>query len=900
MDHRDFIQGEIPPPPSRSRTFAVFSGVSTAADPISNPSVANACQVLDQLADLGRALPFIAPAFILLKVIIEIENNVRDVDLKCQDLVDRITFMLGHLPMLQNITITEATRQVIDRMNAVLKDAAALIKAYRKQGRVARRLSFGNKEKFTICAKDVNQCINDLMLSLQIHQSIQIDAIVNRAVPIDPEDEAAQQFVATHGGLDVVKESRELVTQFADTLHDRVDDQTMEQLSANLSEVIYENQANLEKTINETVSTAVVDSLKGLAAQLNEAEKEQKFICVQCNQEYRDSANGPASCSFHPTDPWGRSYACCGSQEPCQFRSHRPKHHCEYPYNKFFSRAWGIINYTDTSEELASVEDTNLETNNKEKAFVSQLLRWSSRGERVEEPTLLIRVGSISWKEKYYFNTFTATELEALSAVVNITHQCTIFRTSPSNKEFAMAEWLLSRDGIINAVRLTAKVSTSALPYIAVCPINIRSCTRASDVVMLSEGGFRSCNPVGDYQIPETVRVSATLPDKPARRVRTNFKTVAPHSFPIVLKATSDPPLKANPDYARNDLDYFEGIISIVNKAPVNGGEPLTIESLTAEFRLVGDKHYQPVSTIKAADCVFPLTIDPRQSFPVRFIAEVPRSEEETKMDIRWWNRAYVAKDRPLRLKLTVTDLEGEEASLVFEYIFAPYSQEKPKPANEELAFFHFDDVDRCSRAYIRVAPTDKSDMVLVLDGNEISVTRLQQIVWQAMKTGETEVDLELGNERAGGDWEWKSWALVDLNCRRVYAIKVLLTQGNNVAEKKYACLGYVACPSYGDVLKLSKPVRHAKEKVQMPSLPPLPDMDWPVDDDVDEYTPPPPPPAAVLTNVGAGGTGTGAVLPSDMSARLTSIDNNLARIATTLEKLVELFGANGLNGHAQ
>ncbi|KAF4601724.1 hypothetical protein EYR40_004923 [Pleurotus pulmonarius] len=887
-----------PGPPPRSRTLTILSGVNTVVDPMfSNPSLQTALSILDQLADLGRTLPFVAPAFILLKIIVEVENNARDVDLKCTDLLDRINFMLGHLPQLQKVTVTEATRQVIDRMNGVLKQAAALIETYRSQGRVSRRLALGNKEKFLLCAQNINTCINDLMISLQIHQTTQLDAIVNRAIPSDPEDDAAQKFIASHGGVNVVKESRELVKQFADTLEQGVDDQTMEQLNMNLSDTIHDNQVELEKKINATVSEAILDGLKDIAAQMKETDKEQKFVCVQCNEEYRASANGPASCSFHRADPWNRNYPCCGSQHPCTFKSHRANHHCEYAYNNFFKRAWGIINYTDTCDNFAQVEDTNLETNEKQKAYVGQLLRWASRGERVQDPTLLIRVGSISWKEKYFFHTFTAKELLSLSEVINITHQCTIFRTSSSEKEYAMAEWLLSRDGVINAVRLTAKVETSDLPFVSVCPIDINTCTKSSEIVVLSEGGLRSYTPRGEYRIPPTVRVSATLTEKPLRVPRT-FKTVTSPSLPVVLKVTSDPPLTANAEYARNDIDYFEGIVSIVNKSPVNGGEPVTLESITATFRLVGDEEYAPVASIKVINEMFPLTVDPRQARPIRFLVEVPRPEADKKMDIRWWNRAYIARSRPLRLKLTVADLEGEEASVVCEYVFTPYSLDKPKPESEEIAFFHFDDDDRCNRPYIRVSPSTRKDTLLEIDGNEVTTTKLQQIVWSALKSGDSEIELGMGNERAGGDWEWKAWALVDINCRRVYALKVLLNQGPNVSVKKYACLGYVPCPPYGGVLRNTRQIRHATEKVLMPALSPIQDVNYPTDDALDDYVPPP---AATPAPTSGGSAGASAALPADVSARLTSIDSNLSRIAFSLEKLVEMLSATqGVNGQTR
>ena len=50
-----------------------------------NATLSGAVQVLGVISELGKALPFVAPAFILLKVIIDVETRAQEVDLKCND-----------------------------------------------------------------------------------------------------------------------------------------------------------------------------------------------------------------------------------------------------------------------------------------------------------------------------------------------------------------------------------------------------------------------------------------------------------------------------------------------------------------------------------------------------------------------------------------------------------------------------------------------------------------------------------------------------------------------------------------------------------------------------------------------------------------------------------------------
>lgn len=253
-----------------------------------NPIVQSAIQVLDQLADLGKTLPYVAPAFIFLKFIVGVEIKARDADAKCNDLVERITFMLGHLSVLSRIEVTEPTMRVVEQMNDTLKVAASLIQAYRKQGAVARRINVGNKDKFVSCADAIAKCTSDLMLSLQIQQTGKLD-ILTRGVPLDAKDRVAENFLARHGGADAVKADQNLLAQFAQQLRLKVDEDSMQQLNSNITSLMQQNQAELERIIGGNVNSAVVDGIKGLAAQMNEAEKEQVFKCVQCEKDFRAS-----------------------------------------------------------------------------------------------------------------------------------------------------------------------------------------------------------------------------------------------------------------------------------------------------------------------------------------------------------------------------------------------------------------------------------------------------------------------------------------------------------------------------------------------------------------------------------------------------------------------------------
>ncbi|KAF5364595.1 hypothetical protein D9758_005586 [Tetrapyrgos nigripes] len=881
-----------------SGSASIFNGVAGASaavhipptaspGPGDNSYIQSASQVLNHLSGVSHLLPFVIPAVIILKVIIGIEERARDVDVKCADLVQRISFMVSHLPMLQNVEITDATSQVLGHMNDVLKRCTALIEAYRKQSTVARRLNLKNKDRFAHCAKSLGDCTNDLMVSLQIHQTTKLD-ILSRSIPTDQEDKAAEAFVASHGGVQAVTSNEELVKQFASQAHLKLEEGFMEQLNENITEVMGKNQEELERKLNASVATSIVDGLKGLAAQMNEAEKEQTFKCVQCDKDYKESTNGEKSCSFHRADydSWSRNHPCCDTKNPCQFGSHRAKHHCDYPYGPFFPYAWKIINYCDTVDTWAEVQDTNLETGEEPLACVGQLLRWQTRGGQPDEPTMLIRVGRIWYKGKYFFQTYTAKDLEILSKVVHITHQRVICRTSFSEEEYAMAEWVVSPRGTITGVKVTTKVATSSKPYVKECPLNISNCSQSGEVITLSEGGLRSYIPDSPYILPETQRVSPELCTEVLRPLRTDFKTRTAPNLPVIIKPVSEPPLAANPQFASTEKDYFTGSISVFNKHASGSNNPISIASVKAFYRLVGDETYRPVGSFEFVEAApLPVTIEPRQTWTMKFGVYVPRSEEDVKLGIKWWDRGFIARNRPLRLKLVVTDIEDEEASLVLEYICNHFKPEKA--GNDDLAFFYIDDPKAWQRNYVHVEKLDDGGVKI---HDQFDVKGLQKIVYRALKSGESEVDLEVGQVKDAGEpseWEWKAWALVDLSCQRVYAFKVLITRGI-VGKKGFACLGYVACPEYGEVINEKRPTSYAEEKVSFPDLDPLVEESTSWDDTVDDKieAPPSAAPTATLAPTAAGQL----AIPEELTQRLVSIDTSLSRLATAIEQLVEIM----------
>ncbi|KAF8999268.1 hypothetical protein BDQ17DRAFT_756056 [Cyathus striatus] len=890
MSHHALEEVVLPPThPARSNSH-ILSGMGMVVDPVvGNPAIQNAMQILDQLSDIGRAMPFVAPAFMLLKIIIDVERKAQDVDTKCNDLLERITFMLGHIPILKRIEVNVATQQVILRMNDALKGAAALITAYRKQGFVARRLNLGNREKFITCAESLNTCCKDLMISLQIHQTDKI-SILTRAIPADGYDEEARTFVSSHGGVDGVTHNRELVEEFARQQHLTIDDTVMEQLNAGLNETIERNQKRLEEVLSSNVDAAIVYGLKGLAAEMNAQEAEQRFTCVQCNKEFRYSTNGPKACSFHRAEHYSGSYSCCGTANPCEFRSHRERHHSDYPYGNFFEYSRNILRYTDTVDWWSSIEDTNLETDAIQKCSIGKLLRWKSKALLLDKPTIIISVGNVWYRDPYFFDTYTVRELQSVAAALSLTGDVLIYRTPHSDSGYAMAEWILSNSGDITGVRLTVKTATSEFPWIRECRFECSASPLKADVRTISEGGYPAYKPSSPYILPPTVRIGPELSEEPLRPVRTDFKSRSSSRFPILLKCSSNPPLSTNKRGISSEADFFSGEISAFNNQPISSQNIVTIASVSASFRLIGDENYSPVHSCEIEQPQLPISIEPSQFSRLKFFIAVLRSKEDAALDIRIGYNAFMARYRPLRIKIVVESIEGEKCSLIMEYVYQPYQLTKRKV--DDMAFFYFDNPIIVHRAIITVHEIGlnggSSGRGFKFNHIFISEITLTKLVYKALKTGDTEVDLIIGQESNNKDIQWDAYALVDLSCRRVYAFKVILYDGKKMDKKRFGCIGYVLCPEYGQVIDTPRNIRYATENAKLPELEPYTVPSFALDDTFDDVGSEGQSPVAAAPN-----TGIQFGISDELNRRLSSIDNSLSRIATTLELIAEKLGSS-------
>ncbi|KAF9570256.1 hypothetical protein EC968_002027 [Mortierella alpina] len=794
-----------------------------------NAVLSNLIQITGKLANVGKTIPFLGPAFVVLKIIIDIEQQARDVDEKCQDLLERISFMLSHMLVLEGVEEKiEPLMQVLQKVQDTLKEAAALIEAYRKQGKIVRRLKMSNKENFENVVARVTSCSTDLMLSLQIQQTGDL-SLLKRSVPRDLE---AEQFVRDRGGEDVVNSNPVLVEEFAKRMHLAMSDQVMEQMTSNMQEILQDNQQHIETLIRQSSTTTVADMAEAFAIQAREHEAARRVICVQCDKEYLVDANGPEACAFHSACGSTHGNRCCGQTSPCKNGYHQPEHHSRYPYANFFPWAHNILDYSDTVEYWLKQEEHDLETDNGTQIVrVGRMLRWRTWEEPITKPTLVVNVGHVSEDLSYFLKTFTVEELEEQRKAVVSTGDRVIFKNARDDETaaFSMAEWILDEDSQqLKGIKFTIKVASSEEATVGSVPFNPKTLEMLKDepVEYFSRVQLDIFAPDKPYEFPKTIQLGPTLRVEQLREPR-SFNSKASTSMPLTLLTANKLAANNHPQKSNKLQDRFTGLWRGLNTSTLASPKQVILLSAKAEYRLVGDSEYKPVQSFEFRnDVKFPLVIEPSKAIDIPFEILIEKPERVLKrIMVSAWNFAHVCIRRPLRIRVTFSGLNGETCTHVQEYVQPRCYWGSSPPKEEDVGFFFVDDLDLGTRYSVTItsnpSPSRKHNHVVSFRGTDVasklSAVDLHRIVYRAERAGVTEVDLKLGYRNAA--ISWTVWALIDLSCRRVYGFKVMLELGSMFAEKLSATVGYAPCPLYGGDGLENRPIQYTVESIIMPKV---------------------------------------------------------------------------------
>ncbi|PPQ76312.1 hypothetical protein CVT26_009036 [Gymnopilus dilepis] len=499
------LSQEISPP--ATRTITSTNVTSRVVDSLVNtrPShrqcVTRSEPALWDTLKIGRAFPIILPAFVLLRIIVDLVKKAQDVDAKCNDLVERITFMLRHLAALQNIKFLPATQRVIDCVNHVSKDTAASIADDRKQGRLARRLSLTNSNKFAACARSINNRCSDLLMNFRIHQTVQV-TILTGAIPVDEEDMATREFVQPHVGcVQVLVQDLERVGQSTRQQHSAVDKLGVIQLRTNMAD--QQIRARLESILHVNNQLSPNGGPKNHALEFS---AEQKFVCVQ--YEHTNHTNGPQACSFHSATfnvKW-KHFPCRSTDVPCQHENHRSQYHCDYPYSAF-----SLLKLKPRVHDNVMAWVLTKETN----------------------------VEKSSSHHNYYVGSGGALKSRR-------THCSSLLAPFTRNRPIILRHHF-ARSARAFGVHADLKSSSFDL----------------GDALTLSKGGLPCYKPASPYELHGMVCVGPIISDIQMHRPCTNFRSEATQGLQVIPKAIPDPPVWDNMTLTDWHRDYFNGKVAI-------------------------------------------------------------------------------------------------------------------------------------------------------------------------------------------------------------------------------------------------------------------------------------------------------------------------------------------------
>ncbi|KAJ3312590.1 hypothetical protein HDV04_002907 [Boothiomyces sp. JEL0838] len=573
--------------------------------------------------------------------------------------------------------------------------------------------------------------------------------------------------------------------------------------------------------------------------------------CVQCDSTFKPEENIPGACSFHKTcyTNYG-SYMCCGKDTPCELNRHRTEHHMDYVYGAFIDRANSVTQYSNTTNEWETLEQSY--EDNTEKVFVGELLRWTTNSVLITEPLIVLQVGILRLSGGNYFNTFSGKDLVKLAAgkqpgeVIQIAY-------SGNNERYSKAEWVVGSEGKINQIKISIQVDPVEGSYSRLIEFNPDTLQIISKKVL--SDGLVIYKSKQVYVLPPLKKVGSDI-FVPKYKAKQDFRTQGDFAGQVLLSVLE---CKANPQHAHTDCDLFVGEVSCFNHS--ESGNTAVIAIIKAEYRLIGDE-YQSCEIETDLKC--PFAVENFKSQKLRFTIKVPRTEADAKLQIKWWDRALVARDRPLRVKITFQNHKGQNSSIIYEYVLNHFKYETKN--DEDLAFIYLDDPFTCTRVYVR-AKVD-SDSTLILENTGLTFTKadLNKLVLRAKKEGVSQINLECNSKR--DETDILVWALVDMNCNKVYAFKVQL------ASKIGAALGYVPVPSYSNTEAIMD-ISYASETDSFPNIRPPEVVHYAQEDNLDLNTEPP---------------SISEVKPASKDVQLSSLNDRIDRLTVAVEKIASLM----------
>jgi len=327
---------------------------------------------------------------------------------------------------------------------------------------------------------------------------------------------------------------------------------------------------------------------------------------------------------------------------------------------------------------------------------------------------------------------------------------------------------------------------------------------------------------------------------------------------------------------SRQDADIFDVELSVINLKETT----LSILDVKAEWKLKGDSDWQNVESF---ECMYGSSFACESLQPTKvYLKIIVKDQDKENRGISMFDKSWIARIKPIRFKIMFEDVIGRKGFQIIEYVNPPpYVKDSSSSAKLNVSI---DSPDSMMRENLSVSDGDLSnDKVFTVGSIEYDVTEVTRIVYKALKEQKYEYLLKTNTS---GDYKWEAYALIDAACQRLYGVKV-------ISQNPYAAaLAYYEVPLYSPSEDKELP-QLVSELITLPEkssfqLDDIKDLEM-GDDGLGSTVVPPQVTGSGTGEIGTGGTGQ-LVSVDVLMPVLSSLDNNMKRIADSLEKIVSLL----------
>lgn len=297
---------------------------------------------------------------------------------------------------------------------------------------------------------------------------------------------------------------------------------------------------------------------------------------------------------------------------------------------------------------------------------------------------------------------------------------------------------------------------------------------------VISKPGVQEHPPATPYSFPTELVTNypgggASLPDLSTvvkRDKRNDFPTLDKVSKKREIELNLDK-MDVNQDRVFDGKDNFGFVLQVMN----TGQGTYMFTKFKVEYKILNTDTWYEV----AQDDIewgyykpFPFTLGPMASGDIQGHVRVPHwfgdndARVESKDARPNWYRSTIARHKPLRFRFTLLTAKSEEVSRVGEFVQKIPKLEQP---GDEALFLHADNPHTCDRVVLRLKADQDGDNVVSGDMS-LTIKEAQALVFEANKSGKSEI--LLSNKGYSSDHKTSTYyALVDVACQTVYAIKV-------------------------------------------------------------------------------------------------------------------------------